>query len=58
MIRNKPVQRVIDVKNSQAFVKYTDGTYSYLMTQFVPKDLLRSFYAEKRLLSRPNVRSV
>ena len=46
--QDQEVERVIDVKNSQSYVQYTDGRAGFLMTSLVPKEKLKEFYKEKK----------
>ena len=48
MFQMKEIKRVIDVKNSQAYVEWQDGTLSHTLTMRIPEDLLSQFYEEKR----------
>lgn len=50
----KTIERVIDMKNSQAYVKYTDGASGFILTQWVPEALLVSYNQEKANVSTNN----
>lgn len=47
MQAKKTIERVSDIKNSQAHVKYTDGSYGFTLTNWVPEALRRQYYEER-----------
>lgn len=51
MLNDKPVKRVIDIKNSQSYVEYEDGSFGFHLTQWLTQEQIKAYEEEKRSLS-------